>query len=125
MALIRIRINNREYDVACDDGQEDHLRALAGEVDGRVRGLVRSMGANPGESMALALIALTMADEIIENKRETSKIAAEVQRLAALVNDDRKMEQEGRMYEIENAMAVTLDEIALRIEKIAEQVELG
>lgn len=125
MALVRIRINSREYDVACDDGQEDQLRALAGEVDGRVKALVRSMGANPGESMALALTALTMADEVIENKRETRKIAAEVQRLAALVNEDKKLEQEGRMYEIENAMAVTLEEIAMRIEKIAEQVELS
>lgn len=125
MALIRIRINSREYDVACDDGQEDQLRALASEVDGRVKALVRSMGANPGESIALALTALTMADEIIENKKETAKIAAEVQRLAAFMNEDNKREQEGRMLEIENAMAVTLEEIALRIEKIAEQVEVG
>lgn len=125
MALVHIRINGREYDVACDDGQEGHLRGLADEVDGRVRSLVRSMGANPGEAMAVVLTALTMADEIIENKKETKKIASEVQRLAALVNEDKKLEQEDRMMEIENAMAVTLEEIALRIEKIAESIEVS
>jgi cell division protein ZapA len=124
MAIVQIRINGRSYDVACDDGQEDHLGVLADEIDGRVRDLVRAMGTHPGESMALLLTALTMADEVIENKKETANIAAEVQRLASLVNDDRKQEQEGRMVEIENAMAVTLEEIALRIEKIAEQIEI-
>lgn len=125
MALVRIRINSRDYEVACDDGQEDHLLALAGEVDGRVRALVRSMGGNPGESLGLVLTALMMADELIEKKRENRSIAAEVQRLASLVDEEQKLEQEGRMLEIENAMAVTLEEIALRIEKIAEQVEVS
>lgn len=124
MAIVQIRINNRPYDVACDDGQEDHLGLLAEEIDERVRELVRAMGTHPGEAMSLLLTALTMADEILENKKENAKIAAEVQRLASLVNDDRKQEQEGRMVEIENAMAVTLEEIALRIEKIADQIEI-
>jgi len=124
MALVTLRINSRHYDVACDDGQEDHLRTLADEIDDRMRALVRAMGSNPGESMALLLTALTMADEILENKRENRAVADEVQRLASLVNDDKQLGQEGRMVEIEHAMAITLDEIALRIEKIADQVEM-
>jgi len=125
MAIVQIRINCRHYDVACDDGQEAHLRGLAEEVDSRARALVKAMGANPGEGMALILTALTMADELIENKKENRKIATEVQRLAALVNEDKKLEQDDRMMEIENAMAVTLEEIALRIEKIAETIEVS
>lgn len=125
MATVHIRINSRDYEIACDDGQEDHLRKLADEVDSRIRALVRSMGANPGDSFALALTALTMADELIENKKENAKIAAEVKRLGYLVNEDRRQEQDGRMQDIENAMAVTLEEIALRIEKIAQTIEVG
>ncbi len=125
MATVQIRINSRDYDVACDDGQEDHLRRLADEVDGRIKALIKAMGTNPGESYALMLTALTMADEVLENKKETAKIGIEVKRLGAMVNDDKKLEQEGRMLEIENAMAVTLEEIALRIEKIAQQIEVS
>ena len=125
MGSIHIRINGRQYDVACDDGQEDHLRHLADQIDQRVRGLVHAMGTHPGESMAMLLTALTMADELLENKKETQKVASEVQRLAALVNDDKKLEQEGRMVEIENAMAITLEEIAMRIEKIADQIDVA
>ena len=125
MSMIPIRINGREYQVACEDGQEDQLRGLAEELDHRVRGLVRAMGSSPGEILALVLTGLTMADEIIEKKKEIDSIASEVRRLALLVNDDRKHEQDDRMVEIENAMAITLEEIAMRIEKIADQVELS
>lgn len=124
MAIVQVRINGRHHDVACDDGQEEHLRFLADEVDERVRRLVRSMGGAVTEPMAFLLTALTMADEIIEYRRENHEVAREVQRLAQLVNDDQKLQQEGRMVEIEHAMAVTLEEIASRIEKIADQIEI-
>ena len=124
MAIVHIRLSNREYDIACDDGQEDHLRGLAREVDDRIKALIKGMGSNPGESMALVLTSLMMADELIENKKEVSKIALEVKRLSSLVNEDQKIEQDGRMLEMETAMASTLEEIALRIEKIAEAIEV-
>lgn len=125
MAIVNIRLNSRQYDVACDDGQEDHLRGLASEVDERIKSLIKAMGSNPGESMALALTSLMMADELIENKKEITKIAMEVKRLSSLVNDDQKQEHEDRMLEMESAMASTLEDIALRIEKIAEAIEVG
>lgn len=124
MALVHVRINGRHYELACDDGQEDHLRTLADEVDERMRRLVKAVGTHPGETMAFLLTMLTMADEIIEHRRENLQIANEVQRLASIVNDDGQQGQTERMADIEHAMAITLDEIAQRIEKIAEQVEL-
>lgn len=125
MAIVHIRINNRDYDIACDDGQEEHLRLLADEVDDRIRSLIFGMGANPGEGMALLLTALTLTDELFESKKEVQKIASEVRQLTGLVDDDKKMAQESRMMEIEAAMAVTLEEIAMRIEKIAQQIEIN
>jgi len=124
MANVHIRIYNRVYDIACDDGQEDNLKMLADEVDSRVRRLLGDIGDNPGEIMYLLLASLMLADEVTENKKETAKIAAEVQRLSALVSEDKQQEHEGRMVEIENAMAVTIEEIAMRIERIAEQIEV-
>jgi cell division protein ZapA len=124
MAIVHIRVNGREYDVACDDGQEEHLRLLADEVDDRVRALAFGMG-NPAENMALLLTALMMADEAIENKKEIQSIAAEVEHLRANMVEDKKTGQDDRMAEIEGAMAITLEEIAARIEKIAAQMEVG
>lgn len=128
MAVLQVRINGRHYDVACDDGQEDHLRLLADEVDERMRRLVRGMGGmgtGLSEPTAFLLTALTMVDEIMEYRKENKEIAGEVQRLASIVNDDRKQEQDSRMADIEQAMAITLEEIAQRIEKIADQINIS
>ena len=121
MAIVHIRVGNREYDVACDDGQEDHLRLLADDVDERVRSLLYSMGQGANENLALLLTALTMADEIIENKKEIREVAQEVARLSRQLEAERT---HNHAAEMEAAMAHTLDDIALRIEKIAEQIEI-
>ena len=65
MAVVHIHIGGREYDIACDDGQEEHLRFLADEVDDRIRALIFGMGSNPGEGMSLLLTALTMLPAIL------------------------------------------------------------
>ena len=32
MPLVNVMVNGRAYTIACDDGEEDHLRELAGIV---------------------------------------------------------------------------------------------
>ncbi|HUC62484.1 MAG TPA: cell division protein ZapA, partial [Alphaproteobacteria bacterium] len=44
MAQVTVTINNRGYQIACDDGQEQHLVKLAGYVDKRVGELTAAMG---------------------------------------------------------------------------------
>jgi cell division protein ZapA len=124
MAVVHIRVNGHEYDVACDNGQEDHLRFLADEVDARIRSVSFGKSKNPGETMALLMATLLMADELLESQKEMREIAAEANRLAALAAENNRPSQPNRMMEIESAMAVTLEEIALRIEKIADKIEV-
>ncbi len=37
MPQISLNINERNYQVTCDDGQEEHLRKLAGHLDERMQ----------------------------------------------------------------------------------------
>jgi cell division protein ZapA len=120
MAVVSIKIGGREYHLACDDGQEEHLRLLADDVDERVRDLTARMGGSTGEVMALLLAAITMADELIENKREIEKLSANVRPFSAVPAESG---ESGAVYS-ETAMATTLDEIAERIEKIAQRIEM-
>lgn len=117
MTAVTIRVGGRDYRIACDDGQEEHLRLLGDEVDDRVRSLVFSMGSSPGESMALLMAALLMADEIVELKKENERIAAGGALPPPPVD-------ESRLRDMEAAMAATLEELAGRIEKIADHVEI-
>ena len=63
MALVGIKINEREYQVVCDDGKEDHLLKLGKKVDERVRNLVTTVG-QVGEARLLVMVSVLLADEL-------------------------------------------------------------
>lgn len=63
MAQLTIRINGYPYTVACEDGQEDRLLAMAEVVEARVAS-IKAMGTHTGEAKLLVLAALLMADEL-------------------------------------------------------------
>ena len=62
MPLVNVMVNSRAYTIACDDGEEDHLRELAAHVDDKVRELLGSVG-QVGETRLLLMAALLIADE--------------------------------------------------------------
>ncbi|NIY75936.1 cell division protein ZapA [Thalassospira sp. HF15] len=63
MAQVSIRINGRSYDIACDDGQEDRIHALAKYVDERVKEISDAVG-QIGEQRLLVMTSLLIADEL-------------------------------------------------------------
>jgi cell division protein ZapA len=63
MAQVTVRINGYAYTVGCEDGQEQHLVAMAQQVEDRIES-VRALGGQSGESKLLVLAALLMADEL-------------------------------------------------------------
>jgi len=124
LSVVSIRVNGKDYQVACDDGEEERLRLLADEVHERIQSLAFGMKAKPTESMALLLAGLMMADELSEKQKEIDGLAAESKRAiarASVKNDS--YTNDVRMAEIEAALAATMEEIATRIEKIADKVQ--
>ena len=63
MAQISLKINGYAYTVGCEDGQEEHLRAMAAAVEERMS-RIKALGGQSGESRLLVLSALLMADEL-------------------------------------------------------------
>ena len=44
MAQVEVKINGRNYQIACDDGQEAYLAQLGEYIDKRVQELVSAVG---------------------------------------------------------------------------------
>ncbi len=65
MAEVGIRVNGRDYRVACDDGQEDRLQTLAAFFNGYVTDLSEELG-QIGDARLMLLSALTVCDELFE-----------------------------------------------------------
>lgn len=73
MGQVRITLNGRGYDIACDDGQEEHVMRLANALSERVNQLVTANG-QVGEARLLLMAGLLMADDL---HSERAKSAAE------------------------------------------------
>lgn len=65
MAEVGIRVNGRDYRVACDDGQEERLQNLAAFFNGYVTDLGEELG-QIGDARLMLLSALTVCDELFE-----------------------------------------------------------
>ena len=112
---LTLSIYGRDYQVACDDGQEGHLRLLASHIDERMHQLAYKMG-HTGESTLFLLTSLMLADELHDARNELKTLKSEI------VNTSQSFEQ-GKANDMEKVVASTIEQIAIHIEKIAEQVE--
>ena len=108
MAQVTLQIDKRSYDVACDDGQEDHLRALASDLDARVQKLRKSMGDNVEAMRLLVMAALFLEDELNETRASGAP--------------PKKGGGDGGGAS-EDEAAAALENVAARIESIAARLE--
>ena len=69
MAEVSIVIKGRQYDIACDDGQEDRVLKLAAYIDNKLKLIARS-GSAYNESHLMVLTSLVLADEVFEIKEK-------------------------------------------------------
>ena len=105
MAQVTVVINNRKYDIACDDGQEKHLTNLAQYVDGKVSDLVASVG-QVGDARLLVMASLLVADELSDVYSELGKV------------------NEGKADKANTMLSATdLESITSRIQTIADKLE--
>ncbi len=65
MALVDIEVNDRSYQLHCEDGQEQRLRDLAAYLDGRLK-QVTGGGRSGSDVQMLMVTALVLADELQE-----------------------------------------------------------
>lgn len=117
MPLLQIYINNRPYQLACDNGEESHVSELAQEFDVEVRQLVNAVGQAP-DNMLFLMAGLTLADRVGELSREIAMLKRQVdqhQKEASLRKVSKKAAQAGTRDMLEN--------VANRIEKIASDLE--
>lgn len=68
MARVELTIRGRRHDLICDDGQEEHLRHLAAQLDRRLASLTEQAGNLP-EVRLLVMASLMLVDELEDADR--------------------------------------------------------
>lgn len=69
MGQVTVTIFNQRYQLACKDGEEARLEALARYIDEKVAALQQSLG-NVGDSRLFLMAALVIADELMEAREQ-------------------------------------------------------
>ncbi len=116
MPQVTVTINGRQFRMACEEGEEEHLQRLAEDLDQRIARLRGRFG-EIGDTRLTVMAALTVADELAEAKAKLQRVEPE---LAAL--------QQARVVSAEHsettqaAVAAALNSAAERIESITRRL---
>ena len=110
LSRVTVTINGRKFRMACEQGQEAHVRRLAGDLDQRI-GRLRGEFGEIGNTQLTVMAALTISDELVEVRGRLSVLERE---LAAL--------QEARVAAADHAR-VTQSAVSAALNAAAERIE--
>lgn len=66
MPIIDVTIGQRNYELACDDGEQNHIRLLAKQVSARIKALENALG-KTSDNKLLAIACLMLEEELRSN----------------------------------------------------------
>ena len=112
MPLVNVMVNGRAYTIACDEGEEDHLRQLAAQVDAKAREVLSSVG-QVGDARLLLMAAILIADE----HHGRGEVAASA--------NEGHAEPDERVLAAETRAAAALELMAGRLEQIAARLSVA
>jgi cell division protein ZapA len=116
MAQVNASIAGRQFRLACEDGQEDHLQALAADIDTRIEGLRKKFG-EIGDTRLTVMAALMVADELAEAARKLRRLEEEITALqdARVVSSDRAKAASDAVVGAFNSAAERLEGITRKL----------
>ena len=116
MAQVTATIAGRQFRLACEDGQEEHLQALAKDIDERIIELRRKFG-EIGDTRLTVMAALTVADELVEAGRQIRRLEEEIQALqdARVVSSDRAKQASMAVVNAFNSAAERIEGITRKL----------
>jgi cell division protein ZapA len=116
MASVNATIAGRQFRLACEDGQEDHLQALAKDMDERIAQLRGKFG-EIGDTRLTVMAALMVEDQLAEALRRVRRLEEDV---AALT--DARVVASDRAQNAASAVVNAFNSAAERIEGITKKL---
>ena len=116
LSRVTVAINGRKFRMACEEGQEAHLRRLASDLDQRI-GRLRSEFGEIGNTRLTVMAALTISDELVEMRGRLGVLERE---LAAL--QEARLAASDHARATQSAVSAALNAAAERIEGISRRL---
>ena len=127
MPEVQVMIGGREFEVACQEGEEHYLRTAAKMLDEEARVLSDQVGRMP-EARMLLMAGLMLADKTASVEDRAAEIQAQLDEREAELAALRQAAAEAEPERVEvpvvpQSVTDTLAELAARAEALAETVE--
>jgi cell division protein ZapA len=126
MPEVKIEIGEREFEVACNAGEEDYLHAAARMLDEEAKVLAAQIGRIP-EARMLLMAGLMLADKTVglQDKLQAveERLAKAEAELDQLRNAPAPAPERVEVAVVPQSVTDTLAEIAARTEALAETVD--
>ena len=116
MAQITSTIAGRQFRLACEDGQEEHLQELAKDIDQRIISLRRKFG-EIGDTRLTVMAALMVADELAETIQKMRLLEEDIASLqdARLIASDRARAASDAVIGAFNSAAERIESITRKL----------
>jgi cell division protein ZapA len=128
MPQVNVTINGRQFRMACEDGQEEHLTRLARELDARIESLRGKFG-EIGDTRLTVMAALTIADELGEMASRLRRLEDELMAVqeAQVATTDRHQTGQASAAALLNAAAERIESVTKKLNATvgANTVALG
>ena len=117
MANVSIKFNNKEFLLACEDGQEEHLEELLIQINQKFNTLKNDLG-NLGENKLLLITAVKIMDEYYETKKKVEQKKNELKNLT-----NKFKELKSLIYEYRDKKELEIDKLSENHFKLKEEIE--
>jgi len=115
MPLVNVMVNSRAYTIACDEGEQEHLKELAAHVDSKVRELTGSVG-QVGDQKLLLMAAVLITDELYDARGRIDGHAKKAGELATA-----QAEFDARVADVEKRSSRAIEDAEKRASEAEKQ----
>lgn len=116
MGQVNVTVAGKNYRMACGDGEEKHLIALAERVDAKISELRGTFG-EIGDMRLHVMAAIYFADETADLKARVARIEAQMGDVEADAQDEARV-----LRDELNRTAAALNDMSARIETAARAI---
>ena len=117
MANVSIKFNNKEFLLACEDGQEEHLEELLIQINKKFNNLKNDLG-NLGENKLLLITAVKIMDEYYETKKKVDQKKDELNDLS-----NKFKELKSLIYDYKDSKESEIDKLNLDHENLKQEID--
>ncbi len=117
MANVSIKFNNKEFLLACEDGQEEHLEELLIQINKKFNNLKNDLG-NLGENKLLLITAVKIMDEYYETKKKVDQKKEELNDLSKKFKELKSL-----IYDYRDKKESEIEKLNLDHENLKQEID--